>query len=794
MVAKTSEKKEFVLSVEKLVDDLKRSFYELLGNFEKEVNESIELARKKREELEKDIENMLNTPIDSRKVESGGDKTEESFEEMVEVPTDISQIKRGKVYNVEVVSIVGDDVFVEIIPGVEGKIKLDEFDEKPEVGQKVRAKVVKQDDEDVYILSIHAANREEAWGEVKRIAEEEKPLIVKIKTVRDRGAEGFYRGIKVFIPKSQLTDEVKVGDKVEGLITRLDERKKSIVLSPRALLDKKRGEKIGEMEEKVGEIFKVTVVGVNKGGIKVKFDEFMEGFIPKSEYSHSRLADHAAVKEGDEFEAKLIKVDGKKLILSKKQAEPDPWENASFSVGGVFKGKVVGHNQNGLFVEVKPGIVGFVHKSEIFWDRIPKNVGAEFNVGQEVDVKVIGVDVPNKKLSLSIKEAELSPWVRFSQQYSQGDVVTGKVVKLLDRGALIDVDGVTGLLAEINVSWDKRENWRDKVREGDEVKVLILKMDEENKKVEFSMKHLEEDPFVKFVESVKEGDKVEGEIVEIRDFGALVKLAKGVEGLLLNSELSWEASKKRVDDYYKIGDKVELVIKSLDKENRKIILSRRMLENNPWEKLENMVGEKVKCEYLRDNRAGVEVKVEGVGIVGFIPNVELSWTKSAGDAKKELKDKREFEAVIKEVDPSKNKFVLSLKQLMPNPWERLKEFKDEPVDVIVKSKKARELEVTLDVDGEEFVGYIPTSELEGEIDDYYAGETVHVVIVGIDERRRKFKASEKKATELLKKLTVEEKEETEDNPIAHALADAQVLELVEMKKQSKGKGRKKGKK
>ncbi len=410
-------------------------------------------------------------------------------------------------------------------------------------------------------------------------------MVVEGKVVRKNRGGYFVIGkdnIEFFMPMSQAAFAMgknPIGKEIKAVILKLDKDRDSIVISRRKYLDqlrKERKEIVDRLmeEDKVveGTIKKITSYGmfVDVGGI--------EGLVHYSEISYKGPVNPATLyEEGDRVEVKAIGYDPKKrhLSLSIKQTMPDPWEEIidQLEEGDAIKVTVSNIEPYGAFVDLGNDIEGFLHVSEVSWDKDIKNPKDYLNVGDEIDVEVIEINPETRRLRVSYKNLQPKPFEEFLQQYKEGDVVKGTVTTLTDFGAFVRIGKVEGLLHNQDVSWEKGAKAKDLLKKGDEVEVKIIKIDPEQERISLSKKALEESPIDRFAKEHKVGDIVKGKIRDVKDFGVFVEIEDGVDALIRKEDVS----PLNMEELNK-GDEIEGVIVMLDPSSNKIRLSVRRLE------------------------------------------------------------------------------------------------------------------------------------------------------------------------------------------------------------------------
>jgi len=410
-------------------------------------------------------------------------------------------------------------------------------------------------------------------------------MVIEGKVVRKNRGGYFVIGqdnVEFFMPMSQAAfaaGKNPIGKEIKAIVLKLDKERDSIVISRRKYLDKLRKERkeiVDRLmqEDKIveGTIKKITSYGmfVDVGGI--------EGLVHYSEISYKGPVNPATLyEEGDRVEVKAIGYDPKKrhLSLSIKQTMPDPWEEIieQLEEGDAIKVTVSNIEPYGAFVDLGNDIEGFLHVSEVSWDKDIKNPKDYLSIGDEIDVEVIEINPETRRLRVSYKNLQPKPFEEFLQEYKEGDVVTGTVTTLTDFGAFVRIGKVEGLLHNQDISWQKGSKAKDILNKGDEVEVKIIKIDPEQERISLSKKALEESPIDRFAKAHKVGNIVKGNIRDVKDFGVFVELEDGVDALIRKEDVS----PLNMDELNK-GDEIEGVIVMLDPASNKIRLSVRRLE------------------------------------------------------------------------------------------------------------------------------------------------------------------------------------------------------------------------
>lgn len=412
--------------------------------------------------------------------------------------------------------------------------------------------------------------------------EEDKILDVKIVN-KNKG--GFIaeddEGIEFFLPRSQAAVKDMnslMGKSIKVKIIKVDSENESIVVSRKKLLDddrKKRKEIVQDLIEKNeiidGTIKKITTYGmfVDVGGI--------DGLVHYSEISYKGPINPSTIyKEGEVVPVKAIKYDKEKrhLSLSIKAAQPDPWQEIKdqLEVGDAIQVTVSNIEPYGAFVDLGNDIEGFLHISEISWDKNIKHPRDYIEENQVVDVEVIEISIEDRRLRVSLKNILPKPFDEFLKTYKVGDTVKGVITTITNFGAFVKIGGIEGLLHNEDSSWDRNDKCKELFKTGEELDVLIIKIDETNEKVSLSRKELEDSPIQQYAKTHVTGDIVLGKIRDIKEFGIFVKLDDNVDALIRKEDLG---DVKEED--LKVGDEIEAAIAFIDDKKNRIRLSVRRL-------------------------------------------------------------------------------------------------------------------------------------------------------------------------------------------------------------------------
>jgi small subunit ribosomal protein S1 len=518
-----------------------------------------------------------------------------AFEELLSKSTTGSFIE-GEVYKGKIIFITDDFVTVDIGYKQEGLVFAKEFKNydgtlKVAVGDEIEVYLEKLESHlGNLVLSKDKAEILKAWDKISEACEKGDPVqgtvIAKVK-----GGLSVDIGVKAFLPGSQIDSRPTknldkfIGKTMEFKVIKFNKKRGNIVLSRRAILQEERGklrdETLGQIQE--GMVVKGIVKNITDYGAFIDLGG-VDGLLHITDMSWGRVKHPSnLLGVGDEIDVKILKYDSAKerVSLGLKQVQPNPWESAKdkYITGTNVSGEIVSIKDYGIFVELNDGIEGLIHVSEVSWTN-PKGPIKGHNVGDTIEAQVLEVDVENKRISLGLKQLLDNPWDALEAKYPVGKEVEGKVKAIVDFGAFIDLgDDVDALIHVSDVSWTKKNvNPNDEFKLGDAIKALVLTVDKDNSKFCLGIKQLAEDPWKKIDQRMPVGNVVEGEVVRVTDFGAFVELETGIEGLIPISELADERVEKP-GDVVNVGDKVNALVMSIDKDDKKIALSKKNASN-----------------------------------------------------------------------------------------------------------------------------------------------------------------------------------------------------------------------
>lgn len=526
-------------------------------------------------------------------VDADGEETDWVLDDVyasVSCAYDVNQIIDGVVLSVE-----GEEVLVDIGFKSEGVVHIDEWSEEeetPKAGDQVQVLLEEVEDEfGLTMLSKRKADRIREWEKV--IATHAEGDVVSGTVVRKiKGGLLINIGVNVFLPASQVdirrpSDIANyIGRTIECVILKIDEARRNIVVSRRKLIEEKREKLKQDLLSKIeeGQIVKGVVKNIADFGAFVDLGG-IDGLLHITDMSWGRI-NHPTeiVKIDDEIEVMILSVDREKekIALGLKQKSPSPWElvESKYPVGTKVIGHVVNVMSYGAFVKLEDGIEGLVHISEMSWTKRINHPSELVNIGDEVEVVVLGVNKDKQEISLGMKQTQSNPWDEVTKKYPEGAKVKGTVRNLTNYGAFIELEeGVDGLLHVSDMSWTRKISHASEVmKKGDEIECLVISVDEERKRIALGLKQLSSDPWETDIpQKYQPGAIVQGTVTKITNFGVFVELEEELEGLLHISELA-DHKVENPEDIVKVGEALDVKILRVDTDDRKIGLSRKLEE------------------------------------------------------------------------------------------------------------------------------------------------------------------------------------------------------------------------
>jgi small subunit ribosomal protein S1 len=508
----------------------------------------------------------------------------------------LNEIVQGRVLRIE-----GDHVLVDVGYKSEGMIPLHEWDEDeepPQPGQTIE--VLIEDIEDIQAgldeasmvsLSKRKAEKIKAWRDVMASVHE-GDIVTGVATRKIKGGLLVDIGVNVFLPASQVDIRRPpdigdyIGRTIQCMVLKIDEARRNIVVSRRALIESERAEKKAKLlrELEIGQLRHGVVKNIAEFGAFVDLGG-IDGLLHITDMSYKRIGHPSEMVSIDqEIEVVILHIDREKekIALGLKQKQPSPWQDVEgkYPVGSRIKGTVVNVMSYGAFVKLEEGIEGLVHISEMSWTKRISHPNELVHIDDEIEVVVLGINKEKQEISLGMKQTLENPWDKVADRYPPGTPVAGVVRNLTNYGAFIEIEeGIDGLLHVSDMSWTRKiSHPNEMVEKGQRVECRVLSVDQQRRRIALGLKQLNDDPWATDIPNkYQPGQVVTGTVTKLTNFGVFVGLENGLEGLLHISELA-DHKVENPEDVVKVGDQIEVKVLRVDTDERKIGLSRKRVE------------------------------------------------------------------------------------------------------------------------------------------------------------------------------------------------------------------------
>ncbi|MEX0672414.1 MAG: 30S ribosomal protein S1 [Candidatus Babeliales bacterium] len=438
-----------------------------------------------------------------------------------------------------------------------------------------------------------------------------------------------------------------------------------------------------------GQLISAKIVRSDSGDVAVDIGYKSDGFIPRYEFSEHELK---GLKPGLEIEVlldELENVEGNIVLSYEKAKAQKAWDTIMklYEEGKPVEGIVLHKVKGGLSVDI--GVPAFLPGSQVDLQRV-----ADFDkfVGQTITAEIIKINKKRGNVIISrrklLSEKRDVDRKKVLETLHEGSIIQGIVKNITNYGVFIDIGGVDGLLHITDMTWGRISHPSEIVRIGQTIPVKVLSIDKDNNKISLGMKQLTDNPWEKLSTGITEGSKIKGKISSITDYGMFIEVAPGVEGLIHISEISWTDRIKDLNKHYKIGSEVESTVVSIDNNNRRMSLSIKQLQDNPWEVATEKfkAGEKIKGKISNITDFGIFIQLLP-GVDGLAHVSDLSWTEHINHPKDVYTIGQDIEAVVLSVDKENKKISLGIKQLDQDPWTTIE--KEYPVNSIVDGEVAK---------------------------------------------------------------------------------------------------------
>ncbi|MGL4593875.1 MAG: 30S ribosomal protein S1 [Thermoguttaceae bacterium] len=506
-----------------------------------------------------------------------------------------NQITEGKIVRIE-----NDFVIVDIGHKSEGIVPRSDWEEgeEPVPGETVKVLIEEMEDEvtgeeirGMLNLSKKKAAKIEAWDNMMKSVKE-GDTVTGLVLRKIKGGLLVDIGVSVFLPASQV--DVRrpndigeyIGKEIQCVVLKIDEARRNIVVSRRAMIENERAEKKTALLDQLneGEIRKGTIKNIADFGAFIDLGG-IDGLLHITDMSWGRVTNpNEMVKIDQELEVVILSIDREKekISLGLKQKTVSPWANVEerYPVGTKARGTVVNVMSYGAFIKLEEGVEGLVHISEMSWTKRISHPNEMVNVGDEVDVMVLLINKDRQEISLGIKQTQDNPWERVEDRYPIGHQITGVVRNLTNYGAFIEIEeGIDGLLHVSDMSWVRKiTHPNEVVTKGQTITCQVLSVDKKSRRIALGLKQLSEDPWeTRIPEKYQANQLVKGTVTKITNFGVFISLEDDLEGLLHISELA-NHKVENPEEVVKVGEEIEVKILRVDSDERKIGLSRKRAE------------------------------------------------------------------------------------------------------------------------------------------------------------------------------------------------------------------------
>lgn len=502
-----------------------------------------------------------------------------------------------------------DSALVDIGYKAEGEVPASEFRnwEEVQVGDEVDVYLEEIENErNMPGISLQKANFIKSWQKITSEYGEGSVIKGLMKHRVKGGIIIDICGIEAFLPGSQIDigpvknmDEF-VGKEYDFKILKINQDRRNIVVSRRELLEESR-------KDRRAALLKEMEVGQIRTGIAKNITDFgafidlggVDGLLHITDMSWGRISHPSEMLEvGQEIEVMILDIDHDKerVSLGLKQKSHNPWDDveSKYAVGSVVKGRVVNIMPYGAFIEIEQGVEGLIHVSEMSWTKRVTKAGDVVSVGEEVEAVVLDIDKDSKKISLGLRQKTRNPWEVLAEKYPVGSKIQGKVRNMTSYGAFVEIENdIDGMIHVSDMSWTRKINNPNEVlKVGDDVEAVILDIDPSQQRISLGLKQTEDDPWSEIEKFYKIGDVVKGNVTKITAFGAFIELSNKIDGLVHISQISKDRVEK-VKDKLQLGDEIEARVIKIDKDERRIGLSIKALDESFSEEEIKAAGEEV---------------------------------------------------------------------------------------------------------------------------------------------------------------------------------------------------------
>ncbi|MEO0252264.1 MAG: 30S ribosomal protein S1 [candidate division WOR-3 bacterium] len=513
---------------------------------------------------------------------------------------------------------------------------------------------------------------------------------------------------------------------------------------------------------KEGDVVKGVIVKVTPQEVFIDIGTKSEGVCPRVEFKDPDI------KPGDEVYVYVDAIDGKdgKTIVSKHKADfLMVWDriNDAFKNDEIIDAKVVRQTKGGLMVEVF-GVDAFLPGSQIDVKKV-KSISAF--VGKTIKVKIIKLNRQRKNIVVSRKEvieAELESQRMKLMSMKVGDVVEGVVKNVTDFGVFVDVGGVDGLIHISDLSWTKVDDPSSILKPGDQVKVKVLDIDPENNRLSLGYKHLQPHPFEQVAKKYPIGSLHKGTVKKILDFGVIVELEPGIEGLVHITEMRWGKPPVHPSEMVKEGDKVDVVVLNVEVEKQRISLGMKQATPDPWSLIDEKYAEgTIVRGTIKDfDSQGAFIELED-GIQGYLHVGDISWTKKYKSPEEALKKGQKLRFKVLSTDKRGRMVILSLKHMRPNPWEEIEKTLLPGTDIKAPITEITDRGIYVEIQGA-LEGFVPANQLYRKgnpAEQYKVGEELNLKVFRVEAAKKRITLSEREYYRAIEKAEAQQRQAAE---------------------------------
>ncbi len=537
-----------------------------------------------------------------------------------------NQVNQGEIIEGTVVSINNKDVVLNVGFKSDGLVSLSEFRDLPElkVGDKVDVFVESQEDANgQLVLSRKRAKTQKSWEAINEALENDAIINGFVKSRTKGGLIVDIKGVEAFLPGSQIDIkpirdyDIYVGKTMEFKVVKINHEFKNVVVSHKVLiendLENQKSEIVAKLEK--GQVLEGTVKNITDFGVFIDLGG-VDGLLHITDISWGRIEHPKEVLSLDQtINVVVLDFDDekKRIALGLKQLSEHPWESldTALEVGSKVKGKIVTVADYGAFLEIIPGVEGLIHVSEMSWSQNLRSPQEFLKVGDEIEAQILTLDRDERKMSLGIKQLTPDPWKNITERYPVGSKQTAVVKNMTNFGVFVELEeGIDGLIHISDLSWSKKINHPNEfTKVGETLDVVVLELDEENRKLSLGHKQLEENPWDTFETIFTEGSIHEGTVIKVGDKGDIVALQYGVEGFCPSKH-----SVKEDGSSLKVDEVTSFKIIEFNKENKRLVISHSRI----WEE------EKEEARKEESNNRKKDAKAESSAVKKVKDSVEKS--------------------------------------------------------------------------------------------------------------------------------------------------------------------------